>query len=93
MNEGSKIDADHKLRENIEKFVDHYGFDSIVVVITGDIDFCASIRSARRKEVTVLLIYGNNASKELISSADESVHFNEVFGFNEYGIHSSVLIF
>ncbi len=87
MNSISKIDANQKLRENMEKFVDHYGFDSIVVIITGDVDFSPSIRSARRKEVTVLLIYNNNASNELIASPNDSVTFDEVFGLNDCGIH------
>ena len=87
MKTSSKVDADQKLRENIERFVDHHGFDSIVVIITSDIDFSPSVQSSRPKEVTVLLIYGNNASKELIASSELSVYFNDIFDHNNSGIH------
>lgn len=75
VNAVSKNAADEKLKEKIDKFVEKSEAGSVVVVITGDINFASTIRSARRKEFFVILINGENCSQDLKN------HANEVFDY------------
>jgi uncharacterized LabA/DUF88 family protein len=47
-------------------------------VISGDIDFAPAIRSAKRKGMTVGLIYGLNASQDLRNFATESHNMYDI---------------
>ncbi|CAG2123315.1 unnamed protein product, partial [Medioppia subpectinata] len=59
-------------------FVDKFGSDSVLVVITGDINFATPIRGARRKEIAVVLIHGTSHSRDLKNLVDESYLFEDV---------------
>ena len=80
-----------KFDEIVEQFVEDYGFDSIVVLISSNSRFSWTIRYVRRREVTVLLIYGQNPSEDLIKNASDSVAFDDVFDLNRTGIQTICL--
>jgi hypothetical protein len=85
-----KVDADSKLKEGIEKFVDHHSDSSHLFVISGDIDFAPAIRSAKRKGMTVSLIYGVNASQDLRNIATQSHNLYDII--EKYERESNSLI-
>ncbi|CAG2109142.1 unnamed protein product [Medioppia subpectinata] len=78
VNSTAKNAADDKLKELIDMFVDKFGSDSVLVVITGDINFAQPIRGARRKEIAVVLIHGTSHSRDLKNLVDESYLFEDV---------------
>ncbi|CAG2108252.1 unnamed protein product [Medioppia subpectinata] len=79
-----RSDVSVRFNEIIGLFVDHYGFESVLVLICDlNSDVFSAIRSAKRKEVSVLLIYGNTSDQLLVSAVDRDVYrFDDVFGFN-----------
>ncbi len=78
VNSSSKNAADAKLEELIDMFIHKFGSNSVLVVITGDINFAKPIRSARRKDITVVLIHGTNCSQDLRNSVNESYLFDDL---------------
>ncbi|XP_054164642.1 meiosis regulator and mRNA stability factor 1-like [Oppia nitens] len=79
----NKVDADTKLMECIQKFVDHHNNKCAVFVITGDIDFAPAIRSAKRRGFQVILLYGSNCSEDLRNCATEAHSFYDIISSRE----------
>ena len=75
-----KVNADSKLIECIQKYIDHH-FNKqkcLLFVITGDIDFAPAIRSAKRRGFEVILLYGAQSSTEIKICATESHSYHEI---------------
>jgi len=78
VNSTSKNAADDKLAEVMDNFTDKFGSDSVLVVITSDINFRKPILKARQKDLVVVLIHGINCSQDLKNLVNESYLFDEV---------------
>lgn len=73
-----KVNADSKLIECIQKFVDHHFNKSLIFVLTGDIDFAPIIRTAKRRGFEVILLFGANTSQDLKNCATEAHSFYDI---------------
>jgi hypothetical protein len=52
VNPSAKYAADDKLRELIDSFIAKFTSNSVLAIITGDINFKESILKARRKQIS-----------------------------------------
>ena len=79
-NQNFKVVADDKLKECIQKFIEHHSNvqKSLIFVITGDVDFAPQIRTARRAGFQVILLYGAQTSAQLKDAVDEAHSYHDV---------------
>ena len=76
-----------ELHDIIDKFVQKYGFESIVAIVSDNPYLSSTIRLVEHREVSVVLIYGRNSSQELVLSTKDRIAFDDIFGLNRTGIY------
>ena len=90
VNAGAKNAADDKLQEHIDHFIDNFADKSpVVVIISGDINFAKTIRNARKKNIVVVLVFGDYCSPDLKTCANESYSFADIIDGVEEVANSS----
>ena len=75
----AKNASDDKLQELMQSFIDNFlDKEPVIVLISGDINFDKTIRSALRRDIKVILIYGQNYSQDLKNLVNESYFFDDI---------------